>query len=131
MTFNGRLLLNNSIVDKGSIFIPDRTSLQCWTDDNTTTSGSWYYPNGTEVPINSGAVFIQRNGDRVSYLSRVGGGVDGVYSCVIPGQDGGQQTLYIGIYGTNPGKSIYSLVPGLSTERESPGTRLKSIYETQ
>ena len=105
MTFNGRLVHNNSIVDKGKIFVPDRDSVQCWTDDNTTAS--WYYPDGTAVPINSGTVFIQRSGDRVSFLSRNGGGVDGVYSCVVPGQDGDGHMLYIGIYGNSPGTKSY------------------------
>ncbi len=114
MTFDERLVYNNSIVNRYDIYTPDRVSLQCWTDDNTTTS--WYYPDGTEVPINSPTAFFQTSGDRVSILSRHGGGVDGVYSCVVPGQDGDEHTLYIGIYGSPGKKSCVCNVCNYSVE---------------
>ena len=69
--------------------------------------GHWYYPNGTEVPImETGNSFYRIRRDAVGgvlggvYLNRRFGATSpsGVYQCVIPGADGVDQTLYVGLY---------------------------------
>ena len=61
--------------------------------------GNWFFPNGSRVP--SPGIqrdFIRSRGQSVVRLHRVGGGVSGVYLCIIPDSMNVDQTIYIGVY---------------------------------
>ena len=68
--------------------------------------GDWYYPNGTRV-VNRGLQWnFYRNRDQsVVRLNRRRGGVNGIYRCEIPDQSGNTQSLHVGVYTRNAGKS--------------------------
>ena len=67
--------------------------------------GNWFFPNETRVP-SSGVRwdFHRTRGHMVVLLQRRRGGVDGVYSCVIPDEDGNLQSTYIGVYTEGAGQ---------------------------
>ena len=73
--------------------------------------GNWYYPNGTVVPnqvINNQSLqwdFYRNRGQSVVRMNRRRGGVNGIYHCEIPDQNGVSQSLYVGVYTRNTGKS--------------------------
>ena len=70
--------------------------------------GDWFYPNGTGVPnLGTGYSFFRtrRNSGPGGVLGAVIlhrrdsiMGPTGIYSCVIAGTDGDDQTLYVGLY---------------------------------
>ena len=61
--------------------------------------GNWWFPNGTRVP-SSGIQWdlFRSRGQSVVRLHRVGGGVSGIYYCIIPDSMNVDQTIYIGVY---------------------------------
>ena len=85
--------------------------------------GDWLYPNGTDVPnFATGNSFYRTRRDSetggvlgAALLHRRFGAMmpTGIYSCVIAGADGTDQTLYVGLYtSTSNGKltKTYSLL---------------------
>ena len=78
----------------------------CQSALNESMIGVWYLPNGSPVPTQSGATPLQ------SYNANVTGQVgllrsagissfQGLYSCIIPNEEGVNQTLYVAAYGNN------------------------------
>uniref|UniRef100_A0A1X7UTI1 Uncharacterized protein n=1 Tax=Amphimedon queenslandica TaxID=400682 RepID=A0A1X7UTI1_AMPQE len=70
--------------------------------------GVWYYPNGTEVPLFDGN-FTDLSAPRPVYSKRFSGqialarrdgllGYEGLYKCIIPDENGVNQTLVVGVY---------------------------------
>ena len=89
---------------------PDDINDALWCQSANTGSniGVWYYPNGTEVPLttktfahhtNPGPVFSKRFTGQIA-LARKGGltGYEGLYKCIIPDENGMDQTLVVGAY---------------------------------
>uniref|UniRef100_A0A1X7TV44 protein-tyrosine-phosphatase n=1 Tax=Amphimedon queenslandica TaxID=400682 RepID=A0A1X7TV44_AMPQE len=87
-------------------------ALWCQSANNGTNIGVWYYPNGTEVPLFDGLfgnlsapspVYSKRFSGQIA-LARRGGlsGYEGLYKCIIPDENGVDQTLVVGAY-TNTG----------------------------
>ena len=85
-------------------------ALWCQSANSSTNIGVWYYPNGTEVPsfdgdfLDSSApspVFSKRFSGQIA-LARRGGlaGYEGLYKCIIPDENGVNQTLVVGAYST-------------------------------
>ena len=83
-------------------------ALWCQSANNGTNIGVWYYPNGTEVPLFDGKfndssaprpVFSKRLNSQIA-LARNGGlsGYEGLYKCIIPDENGVNQTLVVGAY---------------------------------
>ena len=83
-------------------------ALWCQSANSSTNIGVWYYPNGTEVPLFDGdftdpsapsPVFSKRFSGQIA-LARRGGiaGYEGLYKCIIPDENGVNQTLVVGIY---------------------------------
>ena len=83
--------------------------LWCQSANNGSNIGLWYYPNGTQVPLfngnfgfNNGApspIFSKRFTSQIA-LARTGGllGYEGLYICIIPNENGVNQTLVVGAY---------------------------------
>ena len=78
----------------------------CQSALNQTMIGSWYLPNGSPVPTAVNATPVQSyNVDITGQvgLLRDGGinqvGYEGLYTCIIPNENGINQTLYVAAYG--------------------------------
>ena len=94
-------------VDKNNDGITD--ALWCQSANSSTNIGVWYYPNGTEVPLFDGdfdnyvsaprPVFSKRFSGQIA-LARSDGlsGYEGLYKCIIPDENGVNQTLVVGAY---------------------------------
>ena len=67
--------------------------------------GSWYFPNGTEVPSSGEQLdFYRTRGQRVIRLNRRRGGEEGIYHCEIPDSMNVTQSIYIGVYTAGSGE---------------------------
>ena len=82
-------------------------ALWCQSANNSTNIGVWYYPNGSQVPLTmtletpavSGPVFSKRFSGQIALARRGGlGGIEGLYKCIIPDENGVNQTLVVGAY---------------------------------
>ena len=76
--------------------------LWCQSSLNQNMIGTWYYPNGATVPLGSGSpLFVNNTATGQIGLLRNGGiaSLQGLYSCVIPNEEGIDQTLYVDAYG--------------------------------
>ena len=91
-------------------------ALWCQSANNGSNIGLWYYPNGTQVPLfdgnfgfNNGApspIFSKRSTGQIALARNLGiGGYEGLYTCIIPDENGVNQTLVVGAYGN----SAYSI----------------------
>ena len=85
-------------------------ALWCQSANNGSSIGLWYYPNGTQVPVfteNSQIVIFSKKFKGQIALARKKGIRDyqGLYTCIIPDENGVNQTLVVGIY-TNHAYSI-------------------------
>ena len=83
-------------------------ALWCQSANDGSDIGLWYYPNGTQVPLFTGAfdnnsvpipIFSKRFTGQIA-LARSGGlsGIEGLYTCIIPDENGVNQTLVVGVY---------------------------------
>ena len=96
---------DHSTTDTSSDGIVD--ALWCQSSDPEAV-GTWYFPNNTEVPTFDGEfgndsaprpVFAKSFDGQVALARREGLlGYEGLYKCVIPDEDGVNQTLVAGIY---------------------------------
>ena len=76
----------------------------CQSALNESMIGVWYLPNGSPVPTQSGATPLQSYNTNVNGqvgLLRRGmlGSNQGLFSCIIPNEEGVNQTLYVAVYG--------------------------------
>ena len=75
---------------------------------NISNIGVWYYPDGTEVPLFDGdfadpstpsPVFSKRFSGQIALDRRAGlRGYEGLYKCIIPDENGTNQSLVVGAY---------------------------------
>ena len=64
-----------------------------------TTTGEWFFPNGTEVnSIDVHHDFYITRGHKVVAMHRRRGGEEGIYHCKIPDSLNVTQTIYIKLY---------------------------------
>ena len=80
-------------------------ALWCQSANNGSSIGLWYYPNGTQVPVfteNSQIVIFSKRFKGQIALARNKGlaGIEGLYTCIIPDENGVNQTLVVGAYTT-------------------------------
>ena len=91
-------------------------ALWCQSANNSSDIGLWYYPNGTQVPLFTGSLSINNGPPSPLFskrftgqiaLARIAGlsGYEGLYTCIIPDENGVNQTLVVGAYGN----SAYSI----------------------
>ena len=82
--------------------------LYCQSVNNGSDIGVWYYPDGTQVPLFTGAIndqsaprllFSKRFNGQIALARRDGlSGVEGLYTCIITDENGMNQTLVVGVY---------------------------------
>ena len=94
-------------VDKNSDNISD--ALWCQSANNGSNIGLWYFPDGTQVLLYNGSlmsgpspIFSKRFTGQIA-LARKGGllGYEGLYTCIIPDENGVNQTLVVRPYRNN------------------------------
>ena len=83
-------------------------TLWCQTANSGSNIGVWYFPNGTQVPLFTGnfgdqgtpiPIFSKRlNGQIALAVSGELRSYEGLYTCIIPDENGVNQTLVVGIY---------------------------------
>ena len=91
--------------------------LWCQSSLNESMIGTWYYPNGSTISrVEISPLYSNNTPTGQIGLLRTGGlaGIQGLYRCVIPNEEGANQTLYVTIYGNtdfdeNTGKFILNL----------------------
>ena len=93
-------------VDKNGDGIND--ALWCQSVNNGSNIGLWYYPDGTQVPLFTGAfddnsapspIFSKRFTGQIALARKAGlSGYEGLYTCIIPDENGVNQTLVVGVY---------------------------------
>ena len=113
-SLRGTVYQNNSIVTLEDIG-EGRDALLCMTDLTAccrrvytvdgVVIGNWFFPNGTEVPSSGDQWdFHRTRGRMVVLLNRRRGGVNGIYSCVVPDATNVNWTIYIGVYLADAGE---------------------------
>ena len=83
-------------------------ALWCQSVNNGSNIGLWYYPDGTQIPLFTGAfddgsapspIFSKRFTGQIALARKAGlSGYEGLYTCIIPDENGVNQTLVVGIY---------------------------------
>ena len=81
-------------------------ALWCQSANTSSNIGVWYYPNGTEVPLFDGdftdgpsPVFSKRFSGQIALARKDGlAGYEGLYKCIIPDENGVNQTQVVGVY---------------------------------
>ena len=92
------------VLDKNNDSIFD--ALWCQSANNGSNIGLWYYPNGTQVPLHSdlldsgpSPIFSKRFTGQIALGRNLGiSGYEGLYTCIIPDENGVNQTLVVGAY---------------------------------
>ena len=83
-------------------------ALWCQSANSSSDVGVWYYPNGTQVPLFTGAfdntsapspLFSKRFNGQIALARKAGlASFEGLYTCIIPDEYGVNQTLVVGVY---------------------------------
>ena len=83
-------------------------ALWCQSANNGSNIGLWYYPNGTTVPLFNEAfntmntpspVFSKRFIGQIGLARKASiSSYKGLYTCIIPDENGVNQTVVVGIY---------------------------------
>ena len=99
----GRLFHDSDVNDDGTL-----DALWCQSANSGTDIGVWYYPNGTQVLLFTGEfgndsvpspIYSKRfNGQIALARGEVLTNFEGIYTCVIPDENGINQTLVVGLY---------------------------------
>ena len=104
----GQILPNNSLISAGSL--SSRYGLACYSvDERSNTIGEWRFPDGRRVGSETNdqvqVLFAHTQIGRVTLQIREGrqfpSTLEGVYSCLIPDENGIVRTLYAGVYSTD------------------------------
>ena len=85
-------------------------ALWCQSANNGSNIGLWYYPNGTQVPLFNGNFSLNNSAPSPVFSKRFTGQIalarkgsilyfGGLYTCIIPDENGTNQTLVVGAYG--------------------------------
>uniref|UniRef100_A0A1X7U126 Uncharacterized protein n=1 Tax=Amphimedon queenslandica TaxID=400682 RepID=A0A1X7U126_AMPQE len=117
LPYQDRIIPNYSMIYASQFYNLDENddvnnindALWCQSANNVTNIGVWYYPNGTEVPLFDGPfddssgvlepLFSKRFSGQIALARRAGlSGYEGLYKCIIPDENGVNQTLVVGAY---------------------------------
>ena len=110
LSYENRVIPNYFMVRASQFYDVDQNDdgqndgIWCQSALNESMIGVWYLPNGSPVPTQSGATPLQSYNTNVTgqvgLLRRAGiASVQGLYSCIIPKEEGENQTLYVAVYG--------------------------------
>ena len=108
INFGGKNLPTNGYVTISHLGNSTNSALVCRTDQPGEGAGSWFNPNGTVVEFNSNSSegFYSSVGSDGVYLLRGSGiPVEGIYTCVAIDSSLTNQTVFIGLYNENRGRS--------------------------
>ena len=95
------------MINTGQFYNVDRNNdgitdvLWCQSANDGSDIGLWYYPNGTQVPlfISLSPIFSKRLTGQIALARKFSiSGYEGLYTCIIPDENGVNQTLVVGIY---------------------------------
>ena len=85
-----------------------KDALWCQSANSSSDIGLWYYPNGSQVLLFNGAfddssaprpLFSKRFTGQIALARREGlQNIEGLYTCIIPNENGVNQTLVVGVY---------------------------------
>ena len=111
---DNRTIPDFSMIYAGQFFGVDENKdgtndgLWCQSANNGSNIGLWYYPNGTQVPLFDRAfddssapipIFSKRFTGQIALARKAGLlGYEGLYNCIIPDENGVNQTLVVGAY---------------------------------
>ena len=109
LSYENRVIPNYFMVRGSQFYDIDQNGdgqndgIWCQSALNESMIGVWYLPNGSPVPTQSGASPLESYNTNVTgqvgLLRRGGiGSFQGLYSCIIPNEEGVNQTLYVGAY---------------------------------
>ena len=114
LPYENRIIPDFSMIYGGQFYNVDINSdgisdaLWCQSANDSLDIGVWYYPNGTQVPFFTGyfdqnnalsPIFSKRFRGQIALARKFGiGGYEGLYTCIIPDENGVSQTLVVGIY---------------------------------
>ena len=114
LPYVNKIIQNYSMIYAGQFYDVDRNedgtndALWCQSANNDFDIGVWYYPNGTQVPLFTGAfndgpstLFSKKFNGQIALAERDGLSVEGLYTCIILDENGVNQTLVVGAYRTN------------------------------
>ena len=112
--YESRVIPNYFMVKASQFYDVDQTNdgdrqndgIWCQSALNESMIGIWYSPNGSPVPTedfnNKPLHSYNTDVGQVGLLRDAGiGSVQGLYFCIIPNEEGINQTLYIAAYGDN------------------------------
>ena len=116
LPFEKAIIPDFSLLDAGQFYNIDKNgdgvndALWCQSANNSSDIGLWYYPNGTQVPLFTGEfddhntptpLFSKRFSGQIALARRAAiSGYEGLYTCIIPDENGVNQTLVVGVYRT-------------------------------
>ena len=109
LSYENRVIPNYFMVRGSQFYDIDQNDdgqndgIWCQSALNESLIGVWYLPNGSPVPTQSGASPLESYNTNVTGqvgLLRRGGiaSFQGLYSCIIPNENGVNQTLYVAAY---------------------------------
>lgn len=114
---------NDNMASNNSILLADRNNqigtVYCSSGNRSNGIGQWFAPNGAALPQSGSTLSVVRGGG--SYPSYVGLQLranqsltvsdEGIYTCVIPDENGIQKTVHVGLYrfGYNGSFRYYNL----------------------
>ena len=117
LPYVNKILPDYSMIYAGQFYGHDQNNdntndaLWCQSANNDSDIGVWYYPNGTQAPLFTGAfddssaprpLFSKRFNGQIALARRAGlTGIEGLYTCIIPDENGVNQTLVVGAYRTD------------------------------
>ena len=79
-------------------------ALWCQSANNSSNIGLWYYPNGSQLPLfnTPSPIMSKRSIGQIALAKKASiSGYEGLYTCIIPDENGVNQTLVVGIYMTH------------------------------
>ena len=100
------MIYASQFYDKNEDVNDTTDALWCQSANNGTNIGVWYYPSGIEVPDGNFTdpsaptpLFSKRFSGQIALARRAGlSGYEGLYKCIIPDENGVNQTLVVGAY---------------------------------
>ena len=107
LPYENRIIPDFSIIYAGQFHNGDRNGdgtddyLWCQSANNGSNIGLWYYPNGTQVPLfnSQSPIFSKRLTGKIALARKLSIlGYEGLYTCIIPDENGVNQTLVVGAY---------------------------------